>query len=331
VTALLLAQIAVGFLGVLHAAAAFFYYSKSRHAAIAAGAWLLFTSFCIGFMPSYPTMAAGAFLGAMLLWTVWWTSIHALPVREWVIENARQATAELDGDILTVFNCRNFTWRSRRDFTPRWEDRCYDLRGLEAIDLFVSTWGDPRMAHIILSFVFHDEPALAFSIETRRETTEKWSSLAGFMRSYELIMIAGDERDLVYVRTNIRHETVHRYRLLSSPAMRRRLLVQYVRAMNRLARRPRFYNTIFSNCTTEVARIVRAAGRRFPLDWRILISGYVPAYLYEHGLIDRTRSFAEVQAAADIGAKARARPDAAEFSARIRDGLRDPNAGLPPG
>jgi Domain of unknown function (DUF4105) len=321
---MLLIQITVGILGVVHAAAAFFYFSKSRHATIWAIGWLLFASICIGFMPAHMLLVVGVFLGVVLLWTVWWMSIRALPEREWVIENARQATATIDGDMVTIFNCRNFDWRSRRDFTARWEDRKFDVRDLEAIDLFVSTWADPRMAHIMLSFEFRNAPPLVFSVETRRETDETWSSLAGFMKSYELIIIAGDERDLVYARTNIRHESVHLYRLISSPAMRRQLFLHYVRAMNRLDRRPRFYNTVLSNCTTEVARIVRATGRRLPLDWRILISGYVPIYLYDHGLIDNTRPFAEIQAAADIAAKARARTDTEGFSTRIRDGLHDP-------
>lgn len=311
-------QAAIGFLGVLHAAAAFFYFSKARHAAVWAAAWLLFAGFGAWWLPVRPGSSLLVFGGAVVLWTLWWASIRALPRRQWVEENAYQATGEIEGDRLVIHNLRNFHWRGRHDYSPRWEEAVYDLNGLEALDLFVSTWADPRVAHLIVSFVFRSSPPLAFSIETRRETTENWSSLAGFMKSYELIIIAAPEADLVRVRTNIRGETVHRYRLLSTPMMRRHLLIQYVKEMNRLAARPRFYNTIFSNCTTEVARIMRAAGRRIPFAWPIVVSGYVPEYFYRVGLIDASRPFAAIQAAADIGARARDENGHPDFSTRIR-------------
>jgi hypothetical protein len=178
---------------------------------------------------------------------------------------------------------------------------------------------------LILSFRFRTVPPLAISIETRREIGERWTALAGFMKSYELIMIAADERDVIRNRAVIRNEDVRLYRLRSSARLRRRLIEHYVAQMNRLARRPRFYNTVFANCSTEVARLIRASGQPFPLDWRVLVSGHIAAYLYDHGLIDTSLSFAALHAAADIGTKTRAARDADDFSDRIRVGLPDPN------
>ncbi len=315
-------QIAITLLGALHAMAAFLYFSKAKHAAWWAACWILFAIFCAWWLPAEPVLALAVFASAILLWMGWWTSIRALPRRTWVADNAFQATGRILNEQLVIHHLRNFEWRSKDDYTPRWEEAVFDLNALEAIDLFTSTWGDPRMAHLIVSFVFRDHPPLAFSIETRRETTEKWSSLAGFMKSYELIIIAAPETDLVQVRSNIRGETVHRYRLLSSPMMRRRLLTQYLKEMNRLAARPRFYNTVLSNCTTEVARILRAAGRGIPFSWPILISGYVPRYFYQIGLLDNSRPFAEIKVAADIGARARDQASQTDFSTRIRQRAR---------
>ena len=61
------------------------------------------------------------------------------------------------------------------------------------------------------------------------------------------------------------------------------------------------------------------AGRPLPLDWRILVSGYVPQYLYELGMLEDVRPFAEVMAAANIGAVARAADDSVEFWRLIRE------------
>lgn len=306
-------------LGMAHAAAAWFYFSKSARAWPWAVAWLAFTALCLTLRSEAPRAAVLLMLSAITLWTLWWYSIRAAAALGWVTENARQATGEFRDDLLIVRDLRNFDWLSGRDCVPRWEVRQYPLGHLVAIDLFASTWGDPRVAHLIVSFVFTDVAPLAFSIETRREITERWSMLAGFMKSYELILVAADERDVIRVRSNVRGEQVSRYRLKSSPQMRRKLLALYVDEMNGLARRPRFYNTVLRNCTTEVVRILTAAGRRVPLDWRVLVSGHVPRYLHELDLLEDTRPFAEVAADADIVAAARAADDSVDFWKKIRE------------
>jgi hypothetical protein len=305
-------------LGIAHAVAAWFYFSKERHAGRWAAVWLCITALAIWQLPAYPMATVFEFGSVVAAWTWWWESISALAKRNWVPEDGRQAMATLDGQHLLVSNVRNFTWHSPREFTPVWEDRSYDLDKLDAVDIFVCTWGDPRIAHIIVSFVFSDTAPLAFSIETRRETNEKWSIFAGFMKSYELIIIAADERDVIRVRTNIRKERVQRYRILSTPETRQRMLARYIRELNEVAERPRFYNTLYRNCTTEVVRILRETGREVPLDWRLLITGYLPQYLYGHGLISTDQPFTKVQPAADIGPLAREADADPDFSRLIR-------------
>lgn len=305
-------------LGGVHAAAAYFYFSKEGRAWPWTLAWLCLTGACVAWRDQAPYAAPLVFVAAIGAWTWWWNSIRATTSLGWVVENARQATAQVVDEVLVVRDLRNFEWLGGRDCVPRWEARRFPLGQLTAIDLFTSTWGDPRVAHLIVSFVFSEGPPLAFSIETRREVRERWSMLAGFMKSYELILIAADERDVIRVRSNVREEKVSRYRLKSTPQMRRKLLDLYVEQMNALATRPRFYNTLLRNCTTEVVRILSAAGRRVPLDWRVLVSGHVPRYLHELGLLEDTRPFDEVAADADIVAAAKAADDSVDFWKRIR-------------
>jgi len=314
----ILGQALLAILGILHAVAAYFYFSKERHAARWSTAWLVLTALALWQLPVRPLASALTFGAVIAAWTWWWGSIPALAARNWVPEDARQATATLAGAHLIVHNLRNFTWHAARDFVPCWEQRSYDLANLIAVDLFVCTWGDPRIAHLIVSFVFSDTVPLAFSIETRRETSEKWSILAGLMKAYELVMIAADERDVIRVRTNVRHERVRRYRVLSTPTMRQRMLIRYIEELNEVAAHPRFYNTLYRNCTTEVVRLLRETGLPVPLDWRLLVSGYVPEYLYQYRLIATDQPFAQVQPAADIGALARAADADPAFSRLIR-------------
>ncbi|HMM76470.1 MAG TPA: DUF4105 domain-containing protein [Gammaproteobacteria bacterium] len=313
------AQCAMALIGLVHAAAAYFYFSKDRRAWRWTLAWLACTAFCILALRYLPWLAVTLFAAALAAWTWWWRSIRPSLTHQWVSENARQATARVIDEVLVVQDFRNFEWLSGRECVPRWEVRRFPLAELSAVDLFVSTWGDPRVAHLIVSFVFGEREPLAFSIETRRESSERWSMLAGFMRSYELILIAADERDVIRVRSNRRGEDVRRYRLETTPQMRRSLLEHYVQEMNELAQRPRFYNTLFRNCTTEVVRILRAAGRPVPANWEIIASGLVPMYLHHLGLLEDKRPFAAVHAAADIGPAARAAEDDPAFWKRIRE------------
>jgi hypothetical protein len=112
----------------------------------------------------------------------------------------------------------------------------------------------------------------------RSRPARKWARptpLAGFFKRYELIYVVGDERDLIGVRTNHREprELVSLYRTRASPATARRLFLEYVGKINQLREQPEFYNTLTTNCTTDVWWLVRALSGELPLDWRVLLSG----------------------------------------------------------
>jgi hypothetical protein len=42
-----------------------------------------------------------------------------------------------------------------------------------------------------------------------------------------------------------------------------------------VARTPRFYNSLTTNCTTQIFRMVRTLQPGVPLDYRMLLAGYV--------------------------------------------------------
>jgi hypothetical protein len=322
-------NVLVAIVGLLHVLASHLYFSRDKWGIAWPIGWLLVTAACMYGATVNPATAYALFAVMVAIWTVWWVLMHPAVDRNWVAENAHQTTGTIAGNAVALKNVRNFEWKTKRQFVERWEDRVYDLDKLTALDVFVCTWGEPRIAHTVLSFVFADAPPLAVTIETRREVGERWTPLAGFMKGYELIFIAADERDVIRNRINLRGEDVRLYRIWSTPEMRRKLFTGYIEQMNKLASRPRFYNTVFTNCTTEIARLVYTAGHKFPLDWRILVSGYVAAFLYDLELLDRSMPFDALRAKADIRAKSKAANDDLRYSQRIREGLPDPMENSP--
>ncbi|MGQ3676113.1 Lnb N-terminal periplasmic domain-containing protein [Xanthobacter sp. TB0139] len=264
---------------------------------------------------------------AALVMGLWWASILPSNTRDWAPELDRTVTAQLNGSEITLHNVRNFDWRTEEDFTPRWETRTYDLRKLRSVDLFSSVWASPSIAHTLIGFGFEDGEHVVFSIEIRREKSEAFSEIGGFFKEFELSMIAADENDIIRLRTDARGETVSIYPLKVTPRQARELFLFYLARSNALAEKPEFYQTIATNCTTVIYDLARLVDARLPFDWRILLSGHLPDYLYDLGLIRTDAPLAEVRRDAVIPPQnGRSEP----FSKAIRGRVAHPPAGILP-
>jgi hypothetical protein len=263
----------------------------------------------------------GVFALLTLVLFGWWWTVQPRNDRNWSADVARLPHGTLVGDTLTMENVRDFDYRTETDWTDRWETRTYDLSKLQGVDLFMSYWGSPTIAHTIMSWRFTDGQHLAISVELRKEIGETYSPIAGFFKSYELYYVVADERDVVGLRTNHRGENVFVYPLRMPKGRARKVLLDYVKSMNELVDRPMFYNTLSHNCTTTIRTHVMAIGAALPWDWRIYANGHADEMLYEAKSIDTTRPFAEVKAASAIDARAKAAEDDPAFSARIREGV----------
>ena len=253
---------------------------------------------------------------------VLWSSLEPTNDRDWQTEVAVLAYATIAGDQVTVHNIRNFDYRSETNYAPAYYDKTFDLRELRSVDIVTSYWMGPAIAHVFVSFGFAGDDYLAISIEVRKPKGEGYSTLKGFFRQYELIYIVADERDIIRLRTNYRQdppEDVYIYRTKGSLEASRRLFLEYMRRINALTTQPEFYNTLTTNCTTNIWTNSHVNPERVPLTWKILASGYVPEYLYEQGRLETMGlSFPELQAPAHVNARAKAADSADDFSRRIR-------------
>ena len=260
---------------------------------------------------------------------IWWQTIEPQQNRAWAEDVSRQVQVGQQGNMVTLHNVRDFDWRTETDFTPRWETRQYDLNQLSSLDVITSYWMGPEIAHVLLSFGFDNGDYLTFSIETRREKTESFSTIGGFFREYELTLIAADERDIIYTRTNVRGEQVYLYRMDLAKKNIRHLFESYLDEAQQLKQKPRFYNTLTSNCTTVVFDMAKLIDPGLPADYRIILSGYLPEYIHDHHGFDPRIPFAKLKARAHINPYAAqyaksANQSSRAFSAAIRQGMIKP-------
>lgn len=255
----------------------------------------------------------------------WWAQIEPSDTRDWASDVARHLQADVDGSVVTLHQVRNFEWRRDGDPTVRWETRRYDLDRLQSVDLALSYWMGPAIAHTLVSFGFVDANGrtdyVAFSVEIRKERDETFSAIAGFFKRFELALVAADERDVLRVRTNVRDEDVYLYRVALPPPAARSLFLAYLDQARALSTRPRFYDTLTANCTTIVYEMAQRIVGGLPLDWRLLASGYLPEYLAKIDGFTAKQELATLRAAGRITERAIAADRDPRFSERIRQGI----------
>ena len=298
--------------------------------------WLLLMAYALRRRPlTHVTAGSVVLLGALLLW---WSQLAPQAQRDWADDVAHITRMgpdpEAPGDALRVqlAHVRNFAWRSEADYTARWETRRYDLRQLRSVDVGLSYWMGPAIAHTLVSFGFADGEHVVFSFEIRKRKGQAFDALAGFFKQYELALIAADERDILAVRTNVRGESLHLYRVHMPQAAMQGLFQAYAQQADALHHTPRWYHTLTANCTTIVWQMAQQLVGGLPLDWRLLASGYLPAYLEQIDALTPGHTLAQLEAASDITVLAQQwqpAPGMDEAAAR-RDFSRAIRSQLPP-
>jgi hypothetical protein len=266
-------------------------------------------------------LGVAAYLVGFLVLSVWWYRLRPSNQRAWADDVARMTTGTVSGNIVTLHNVRNFAWRTNTDYTQRWETRSYDLDRLVSVDMIMSHWTGRMIAHMLISFGFDGGGYVTFSVEIRRQKQQSFSEVGGFFKEFELSVIAADERDVIRVRTNVRGEDDFLYRLSMPAAAMRSLFLGYVDEANRLVQAPRFYNTITVNCTTLVYHMMKRIAGGLPWSYRVLLSGYMPEYVYSIGRLDSRYSLGQLRELGRISERAKKSDLSATFSEDIRAGV----------
>ncbi|QIO04959.1 Lnb N-terminal periplasmic domain-containing protein [Acinetobacter shaoyimingii] len=255
------------------------------------GIWIVFAMSIIGIYATQHFFSRRIdvmlYILIFLFGLFWYFSLTPKQDRDWSPEVAKILSYERNGDHITLHHVRNFNWHQDGQYDEHWETRQYDLNQITRVNIIASYWMGPQIAHTLVSFDFADTQPLTFSIEIRKEKDEKFSAIGGFFRQYEVSLIAADEKDIVYTRSNIRGEQVYFFPVKMPKAEMKALFLEYLNKSDQLQEQAKWYNTLTSNCTTLVFDMVQAVSQKqLPTDYRLLASGYLPNYLYDLGALN---------------------------------------------
>ena len=242
--------------------------------------------------------------------------------RNWIEGQRVLPRAGFAGDRVTIHGVRNFRYQPDGTPLPAYESRSYNLDQLETVWFILAPFDPDNRgpAHTFLSFGFADSQYVAISVEARREVAEEYSILKGLLRQYEIMYVIGDERDLIGLRTNVRHDEVYVYPIKTTKDRARRLFVQMLERANRLAQKPEFYNTLWNNCTTNILKHANQVARnKIPYSAEVLLPGNADQLALKLGLLDASDAgIEEVRRRFLVNERARKYADAPDFSVRIR-------------
>jgi hypothetical protein len=230
--------------------------------------------------------------------------------------------AEINDNLVTIFNIRNFIYTSTTDFEERYYNKTFDINTLKNIWYVLEPFeGIPGSAHTFLSFEFENNQFLAISIEIRKEKGETFNPIKGAFNQYELTYVIADERDVIKLRSNYRKDDVYVYPVKSTKEGSKKLFLDMIARANTLREHPEFYNTLTSNCTTNIVKhINKISPKSVPFfTLQAIFPKHSDKIAYKLGLLNTNLSFEDARARHYINNKASKYADDENFSIKIRE------------
>lgn len=242
--------------------------------------------------------------------------------RVWSEDQSVLAYAEIDNNLISIHNIRNFSYSSTATYTPNYYDKTFDLNKIKRVWYVVEPFsGIPGSAHTFLSFEFEGNQYISISVEIRKEKGESFNPIEGLFNKYELMYVIADEQDVIKVRTNYRKDLVYLYPAKATKEKVQALFLDMIERTNTLKNHPEFYNSITNTCTTNIVRhIDKITPNKVPLfNLSVLLPEGSDRLAYKLGLIDTDLSFQDARAKYLINDKAMKYGNDPDFSEKIRD------------
>jgi len=215
--------------------------------------------------------------------------------RDWYPYLARDVDVTLGEESFAVSPISDWSYAYDRVTDERYFDASYNFEDLREVWFMLEPQpGSQLAAHTLLLFEFEGDRLLGLTIEARRERNEAYSALRGIFNAFELTYIWGTARDFLIRRAVMLDHEVFVYPVSITDAQKRALLLNLLRRTEALETQPRYYNTIVSNCTNELAK---AAGFQWAPAY--ILTGRSDEYLFRRNIIPGD-SFERAHARSDV-------------------------------
>ncbi|MFT4308030.1 MAG: DUF4105 domain-containing protein [Candidatus Woesearchaeota archaeon] len=154
----------------------------------------------------------------------------------------------LSDETIRIGNVRDFTW-SGESYTKRWITRTITRGDVERAHVLCEHLRSSG-THVFICFETTLDP-LCISIEARRTSGQRYSSIKGLFGAYELIYLYGSARDIIGKRLE-RMSEFDSCELILDDDERWQLFASLARGAERTVRTPHKYHTLRRNCVTEL-------------------------------------------------------------------------------
>lgn len=215
--------------------------------------------------------------------------------RDWYPYLARTPHVELSAERFDVAPVSDWSYTPQGPVSETYTEAGYDIDQLRNVWFMLEPQpGSQLAAHTLLLFEFEGDRLLGLTIEARRERNEEYSALRGIFNVFELAYVWASARDLLVRRAVMLDHEVFVYPVAINDEQKRMLLTRLLERTDSLETHPRYYNTITSNCTNELAK---AAGFRWAPAY--ILTGRSDEYLFRRGIIPGD-SFEQAHARSDM-------------------------------
>lgn len=217
--------------------------------------------------------------------------------RRWEKESSIMPQVSVDGDRVTIKNVRDFTYSTSSITDYGYEDRTISIKGVKKAYFIIEPFSEWKaVGHTFLTFDIEGQDPISFSVEARREDDESYSAVKGLFNAYETWYVWGSETDLITRRALYLDHPLHMYELKLDEAHVQNLFSGLVQKTIEITDSPKFYNSLITNCTNELARISNSVAKgTIPLHYSLMLTGYSDEYLYKLGFIENSLPFEELE------------------------------------
>lgn len=243
--------------------------------------------------------------------------------RGWEKESQILPEVSIADNLITIKNTRDFTYATSSITNYGYVDREINIQDVEKVYFVIepfSAW--KAVGHTFLTFDIKGQEPIAFSVEARREDDESYSAFKGLFNTYELWYVWGNETDLITRRGLYLDHPLHMYELELSSEGAQKLFKGLAEKTITITDNPKFYNSLFTNCTNELAHIANyVTPHKIPLHYSLFFTGYADEYLYKLGLIKNSIPFVDLEKKTYITNIVKEISSSENFSTQLREKL----------